>query len=263
MELARLWILFWFAVGLIGISCAKATAQESKVALVIGNANYPTAALKNPINDARAMAKTLRGLGFDVIEKENLGFAEFIEELRSFTTRSRDSQVRLFYFAGHGVQVKGRNFLIPVDAQIASEDDFPRKSADVKDFLDRLGDLRTGLNVVILDACRINPFRRGVLRGASGRNGLARAAPPQGTLVAYSTAPGTIAMDTGRGGNSVYTKHLVANLPTPDQTVEQLFKQIYKSVSMDTNNSQKPWVESAFTGEYCFNPGPDHRCGMD
>lgn len=238
-------------------------AQDAQVALVIGNASYATAPLRNPVNDARAIAKTLRGLGFEVVQAENLGFAALIEALRAFTTRSRNSRVRLFYFAGHAVQVKGRNYLIPVDALIASEDDFPRKTAEVSDLLSRLGSMRSGLNIVILDACRRNPFRRGILRGASGKNGLARAHPPQGTLIAYATAPGSVAMDSGREENSVYTKHLVAHLPTPDQTVEQLFKQIYRAVSMETNNAQQPWVESAFSGEYCFRSSPGSRCGED
>lgn len=263
MRRARSRLLFWFLAAVSVIVSATVLAEDAKVALVIGNANYPTAPLRNPINDARAMTKILRGLGFEVIHRENLDFNTLIEELRGFTTRSKNSQVRLLYFAGHGVQAKGRNYLIPVDAKIASEEDFQRKAADLGDVLFRLGTMRTGLNIVILDACRRNPFRSGRLRGGSGKNGLARTDPPKGTLVAYATAPGSVALDAGREENSVYTKYLVANLPTPDQTVEQLFKKIYKSVSMETNNAQKPWVESAFTGEYCFNTGPDNRCGMD
>ena len=252
---------------------ASGYAQEAKVALVVGNARYRSEVLRNPTNDSRAVAEALRSLGFDVIEKENVGFRDLLAALREFSLRARKSQVRVFYYAGHGIQVKGRNFLIRVDAEIADVEDVSRKSADLNDLLERLGDFGSGVNIVVLDACRNSPFnyvtivandgRRIRVRAPSSRQGLARADPPNGTLIGYSTAPGAVAADGGSEGNSIYTKHLLAHFSIPGQTVEQLFKKVRRGVASETNNMQVPWEASSLMGDYCFMLGSGGRCGSD
>jgi uncharacterized caspase-like protein len=248
-----------------------AAAQERRLALVIGNSAYRTEPLKNPANDARAVAATLRKLGFRVIHHENTSFRDLISSLQEFSIQARSHDVRVFYYAGHGVQVRGRNFLIPVDAELQSEDDVQRKSVEVGDLLERLGELRGGMNVLILDACRNNPFinQPGVDAGgrrfrtrAPVKSGLAKVDAPNGTLIAYSTAPGSVSMDTGGEPHSVYTKHLLAGLPVPGQTVENLFKRVRIAVARETQQLQVPWEASSLMGEFCFAVDGAGRCGQ-
>lgn len=257
-------------IGILLLFSLSVHAQQSRLALVIGNADYRGDSLKNPVNDARAVASTLRLLGFEVIQLENASLRELIASLQEFSIRARRNEVRLVYYAGHGVQVKGRNFLIPVDAEIADEDDVPRKSADVNDLLDRLGDLKSGMNVVILDACRNNPFNNTPTLNAEGRRirtrglfegqGLAKVSAPNGTLIAYSTSPGTVAIDSVRQANSVYAKHLLANIVTPGIPIEQVFKRVRIAVARETQNLQIPWETSSLMGDFCFKRGFGDQC---
>lgn len=248
-----------------------ALAQEGRLALVIGNGAYRSDGLRNPVNDARAVSASLRALGFDVIERQNATLREMVTALQEFSVRARTAQVRMLYYAGHGMQVKGRNYLIPVDADIADEDEVPRKSADVNDLLDRLAELRTGMNLVVLDACRNNPFFNLPTVTADGRRitrtrgakeaGLAVVTAPQGTLIAYSTAPGRVAIDVSDQNHSVYTKHFLANVATPGQSVELLFKRVRMGVATETQNLQVPWEASSLVGNFCFKPRTGERCG--
>ncbi len=244
-------------------------ASERRVALVIGNASYAIGPLKNPLNDARAMTTTLKDLGFNVIALENASVGQMLDAIREFALKAKDSQVRLFYYAGHGVQVKGKNYLIAVDANIQSEDDIAAKSADVTELLDRLGQLKNGLNIVILDACRNNPFANPSLVGPDGRlvrfrgkaqSGLAQLDAPQGTLVAFATAPGAIAMDGSNFSNSLYTKHLLANIQSPGLPVEQLFKRVRVAVAQETKRMQVPWESSSLMSDFCFKAKADGKC---
>ena len=245
-------------------------AGESRIALVIGNGAYRTAPLKNPTGDAGAVAGMLRGLGYDVTLRQNTNLRELIESLREFSIRAPKASVRMLFYAGHGVQVKGRNYLVPVDADPKSEDDIPRQSADVGEFIDRLSAIRTGANIVVLDACRVNPFAGGVIVGPDGRRlkfrgltprGLASVDAPVGTLVAFSTAPNGVALDGADGQHSVYARHLLAHLPTPGLPIEQLFKRIRIGVAQDTGRVQVPWESSSLTSEFCFKSDPSGRCG--
>lgn len=262
-------------LGPLLIACAAllflghAEAQERRLALVVGNSSYRTEPLKNPANDARAVAAALRKLGFRVIHHEDTSFRDLISSLQEFSIQARSHDVRVFYYAGHGVQVRGRNFLIPVDAEFQSEDEVQRKSADVADLLERLGELRSGMNVLILDACRNNPFINQPAVDAAGRRfrtrapvkpGLAKVDAPNGTLIAYSTAPGAVSMDTGSEGHSVYTKHLLAGLPVPGQTIENMFKRVRIGVARETQQLQVPWEASSLMGEFCFTPDPNGHC---
>lgn len=261
------------------IACAAASmlfsastlADETRLALVIGNGAYKEEPLKNPVNDSRAVAAALRSLGFEVISRENATLRDLITALQEFSVRARKAQIRMLYYAGHGMQVKGRNYLIPVNADIASEDEVPRKSADVNDLLDRLAELRTGMNLVVLDACRNNPFnnsptltadgRRIRTRGIGDTGGLAAVEAPQGTLIAFSTAPGTVAIDSASQTHSVYTKHLLANIMVPGQPVELLFKRVRIAVATETHNLQIPWETNSLMGNFCFKLSAGERCG--
>lgn len=245
-------------------------SAESRIALVIGNGAYRTAPLKNPPGDASAVAATLRGLGYDVTLRQNTRLRELIESLREFSLRAPKATVRMLFYAGHGVQVKGRNYLVPIDADPKSEADIQRQSADVGEFVDRLSAIRTGANIVVLDACRVNPFAGGVIVGPDGRRlkfrgaaprGLATLDAPVGTLVAFSTAPNGVALDGARGEHSVYARHLLAHLPTPGLQIEQLFKRVRIAVAEDTGRVQVPWESSSLTADFCFKPDDKGRCG--
>ena len=244
--------------------------SESRVALVIGNGAYREAPLKNPPGDAAAVGAALRDLGYDVTLRQNTKLPELLESLREFSLRAPKAAVRMLFYAGHGVQVKGRNYLVPVDADPKTEDDIPRQSADVGEFVDRLSAIRTGANIVVLDACRVNPFAAGVIVGPDGRRlkfrgatpgGLATLDAPVGTLVAFSTAPNGVALDRVKGEHSVYARHLLANLPTPGLQIEQLFKRVRIGVAEDTGRVQVPWESSSLTAEFCFKADDKGRCG--
>lgn len=248
---------------------SQPTPDGRRIALVIGNAAYAVGSLKNPVNDARLVGDNLRRLGFEVIQRENASMRDMIESMRLFLSRGADAAVRLVFYAGHGLQVRGHNYLLPVDADIHGEDDVVGRSADVSELLDRLGAIRQGINIVILDACRNNPFSGGEVLGPDGRrlkfrgatpSGLAAMDAPLGTMVAFSTAPGGVALDNPGDPNSLYTKYLVANLQEPGLPVEMLFKQVRLSVARETGRIQVPWESSSLTGDFCFKSAPDGSC---
>lgn len=237
---------------------------DGRLALVIGNGSYAQAPLQNPPSDARAVGAALRELGFEIIQLENATMAQMLDAMREFLQRARASQVRVVYFAGHGLQLKGRNYLVPVDALIQGEDDVPARTADATEFVDKLGQFRSGVNVVILDACRNNRFGAGTRMrwlGAprSVMPGLAQIAAPRGTLIAFSAAPGAVAFD-GADGHSAYARHLVANMRTPGLPVEQLFKRVRVAVSEDTRQQQIPWESSSLIGDFCFKASSAGGC---
>ena len=257
------------AATLPGAQAAPAVADERQVALVIGNAAYRVGALKNPVNDAQAVAGALRGLGFEVALRENTSLRDMIEAFRQFSLSARTARVRVVFYAGHGVQVKGRNYLLPVDTEIRGEDEVPAKSADLNELLERLGGMQQGINIVILDACRNNPFSGAVVVGPDGRRlkfrgatpaGLAPVEAPLGSMVAFSTAPGGVALDNPSEKNSLYTKHLLGFMQSPGLPVEMLFKQVRLSVARETGRVQVPWESSSLTGDFCFRLGPQGNC---
>lgn len=244
--------------GFIGLlACAATTlawgnrlpGSEKRTALVIGNSAYKFSPLKNPVNDAQAVANTLKGLGFEVLLRENTTFKDLLEVMRLFSLRSQDADVRLVFYAGHGIQVKGRNYLLPIDTVLQSEEEAASKAADVTQLLDRLSQAKEGMNVVILDACRNNPFagndvilpdgRRMRFRGLQP-GGLAKVDPPLGTLIAFSTAPNGVALDNPTGRNSLYTQHLIANMQVPGLPIEQVFKRVRAGVAQESGRMQVP-----------------------
>ncbi len=234
-------------------ACVPALAQERRVALVIGNAAYKSVtSLQNPVNDSKAVAEQLRKLGFEVIEKQNLGREGFAGVVREFGDKLRGASVGLFYFAGHGLQVKGRNYLVPVDADIAREDEVPYRSFDVNEVLDKMDSARTAVNLVVLDACRNNPFARSF---KPAQTGLAQMDAPTGTLIAFATAPGSVAQD-GEGSNGLYTGALLKHIAAPGVAVEQMFKRVRVDVVNASKNQQVPWESSSLNRDFSFANAP-------
>ena len=236
---------------LLSLACnSPLSAAERRIALVIGNAKYKDGALLNPVNDANDMEAALKGAGFQVIKALDASQKQMNRAIAQFGELLTPDAVALFYYAGHGLQVRGKNYLIPVDAEIKSESMVRVESVDVDGVLDQLSG--SELNVVILDACRNNPYERRTSRSL-GAGGLAQMEAPKGSLIAYSTAPGRTAAD-GDGRNGIYTQALLRYIRTPGLTIEQVFKNVRKDVSRVTRDAQMPWESSSMTGEFYFSP---------
>jgi len=231
---------------------APEPVSEVRTALVIGNAAYKHNPLNNAVNDARAMAQTLRSVGFEVTLEENLDQKRMKKAILAFGRGIAKGGVGLFYFAGHGVQAGGSNFLIPIGASIYDELEVEVESVDAAYVLARMASARNRLNIAILDACRDNPFGRSF---RSSARGLAYMNAPSGTFIAYATAPGTVAAD-GPGQNSFYTRELINQLQVPGLTIEQVFKRVRAAVERQTNGRQIPWESSSLKGEFYFMKRP-------
>jgi len=229
---------------------AAPAPPEQRVALVIGNGAYAAAPLRNPVNDARAMAARLGQCGFEVIALENADRPRMREAVRRFGARIAEGGVGLFYFAGHGMQVKGRNFLVPVGADITQEDEVQGEAVEVDAILAKLESARNRLNIVILDACRNNPFGRSF---RSSQQGLAQLDAPTGTFVAFATAPGHTAAD-GAGANGLYTEALLKQFQTPGLKLEEVFKRTRAEVLKGSQQQQTPWENSSIVGDFYFLP---------
>ncbi len=225
---------------------SPALASGGRYALVIGNSAYKDKPLKNPANDAKDMARTLQRLGFDVQLKTDVGQRDMEEAIREFGVRLKRGGVGLFYFAGHGVQVQGVNYLVPVGARISSESDAKFECVDAGRVLGKMEDAGNELNIVILDACRNNPFARSF---RSAESGLARMDAPTGSIVAYATAPNSVASD-GKGANGLYTKYLLQNISTPGIPIEEVFKRVRIGVMSETGKKQVPWESSSIAGYF-------------
>jgi hypothetical protein len=233
-----------------GADAAKPSAAR-RAALVIGNAAYATAPLANPINDARDMAETLRDLGFDVFHGENMKLKEMKDAIRDFGNKSRHSDVSLFYYAGHGLQVNQLNYLVPVDAKLEREAQVEYECIPAGLVLAQMEGAGSRANIIILDACRDNPFPRGF---RSGERGLARMDAPGGTLIAYATKPGFTA-DDGPNRNGLYTQELLKFIRVPGLKVQDVFYKVRASVVGLTEAKPKPqvpWEETSLVGDVCF-----------
>ncbi len=221
---------------------------DKKVALVIGNSKYAAAPLTNPENDAKAMAQALRESGFEVMQYGNLTKREFEESVRAFGSKINRGGVALFFFAGHGMQVKGVNYLLPVGANIQKEADIEFEAVDAGRVMSEIESAGSRLNIVILDACRNNPFVRGT---RSAARGLAVMSAPSGTVVAYATGPGEVASD-GDGKNGLYTQELLKNIREPNMKIEDVLKRTRISVKDKTNGQQVPWENTSLDGDFYF-----------
>lgn len=222
--------------------------SEKRTALVIGNSKYDIKSLRNPVNDARAMADALRKLNFQVIALEDATHAKMDQALNAFSNAIQGGGVALVFYAGHGVQVKDANYLLPINNRdINSDADLPFKAMKLEQILARLEEAKSRVNIVILDACRDNPLAS--MR--SGKGGLAVVDAPAGTVIAFATAPGKTAAD-GIGNNGLYTSHLLKQLSIPNQKIEDVLKNTRKAVATASNKEQIPWDSSSLTGDFYF-----------
>jgi uncharacterized caspase-like protein len=239
---------------------APAVAQaEKRVALVIGNSAYQkTPALTNPRNDATDMAAALKKRGFQVIEGLDLDKAAFDRKIRDFSDAASGAKVGLFFYAGHGLQVAGQNYLVPIDAQLstAAALDFEMVRLDL---VQRTMERETNTNVVFLDACRDNPLGRNLARSMGTRSveigqGLAPVESGVGTLISFSTQPGNVALD-GSGRNSPFTGALAKYVATSNESLSDILIRVRNDVMKQTQNQQVPWEHSALTGRFYFTAG--------
>ena len=237
-----------------GAQALGGPAADKRIALVIGNARYPRLPLANPENDARLIATRLRALGFEVTDQYNLGVVQFRRALRDFARRvQQDDAIAVLYYAGHGVQIDGRNYLLPVDINLRDQEEVKDESVDIDElFIGRIDKVGSFPRIVILDACRNNPFA-GKTRNIRSAGGLAEMGA-RGTLIAFASAPGAAAEDGPDGGNSVYSKSLAEEMMAPGIEVEQMFKNVRVRVLRDTEGRQLPWVNTSLTSDFSFNP---------
>jgi hypothetical protein len=229
-----------------------APPMSRRTALVIGNGAYPVGPLQNAGKDATDIAAMLRRLDFEVTFLRDVPLQEMEEAMNALNLRLRQGGMGLFYYAGHGVQVDGENYLIPINARITRQSDVRYQALPLGRVLGAMEDANNGLNILILDACRNMPFTR------SWRSSQAGLAPPptaRGMLIAYATAPGGMAAD-GAGENGVYTKYLLQAMTLPGLSIEQVFKQVRYGVVAETEGKQTPWESSSLLGDFAFMPAP-------
>lgn len=229
---------------LVGIVTPVLAAK--RVALIIGNSAYATAPLANPGHDAEDMAAVLSRLGFEVIQEVNADKRTMVQAVDRFYKKLRQADIGFFFYAGHGVQLRGANYLIPIGGQVFSETDVEFEAVNAGRILGKMEAAGNRLNIVALDACRDNPFKRSFRSTAKG---LARMDAPEGTFIAYATAPGTTAAD-GTGRNGIFTKHLLANLVRRDLTVPEVFNEAGLAVMDETNHRQIPWTSTTPVRRY-------------
>lgn len=227
--------------------------NEKKLALVIGCSKYIHAGeLINPSNDADSMADILESLGFNITKISNPTQKELKIAIDDFGEKLIQYKTGLFYFAGHGIQVKGLNYLIPTDANLKNERMAEYDCVEVNRVLGFMEDSKANVNIVILDACRNNPFERNWSRGI-GLRGLAQMDAPKGSFIAYSTSPGKTASD-GDGKNGLYTEALLKYIGTKQRPITTMFQDVRRDVIAKSNNEQVPWEATSLTSDFFFNP---------
>lgn len=224
---------------------ALAQTPQKRVALIIGNSNYQLGKLTNPLNDANDFSLMLKEAGFEVQDIRDASLSTMRQAMRVFGDNLKAADEGIFYFAGHGLEVKGRNYLIPIGADIRREDEIPDQSLDVGAVLEKVESAKKPA-VVVLDACRNNPFARSFRTSSSG---LAQMDTPTGTLVAFATSPGKIAAD-GLGRNSPFTKYLIQSLRERGIPIEQALKNVRRRVLEETKGLQTPWENSSLTIDF-------------
>ena len=240
-HLAALLMMYWV--------CQESLAMDNRIALIVGNSSYRDAPLRNPANDAADMANTLENLGFKVNKLLDADSRTMKRAIRSFGKElSQDDTVGLFYFAGHGLQVGGINYLVPINAHIESEADIEYEAINAGRILSQMSLAGNGLNLVILDACRNNPFARSF---RSSTRGLARMEAPKGSLILYATSPGDVAAD-GEGENGLFTEKLIETINREGLTIEEVFKQTAIAVNNASNSAQVPYIEGVILGDFYF-----------
>ena len=239
-----------FLCVLLTLAFQKTTGveKETRHALVIGNAAYKVGRLFNPANDAKDMASVLKELGFEVNLLVDANRKEIRQAIRDLGSELKKGGVGLFYFAGHGMQVKGVNYLIPIETDIDAEHEIQDEAIDAGSVLRAMQEAENPLNIVILDACRNNPFARSF---RSTHQGLAEMDAPKGALIVYATAPGSVA-DDGPFRNGMFTAHLLKHIKDPGIEVGRMLRKVRVDVLRETNEKQIPWDSSSLTGEFYF-----------
>jgi uncharacterized caspase-like protein len=244
---------------------ADPAQAEKRVALVVGNSSYKEVGkLANPVNDANEIATALKAAGFEVILGVDVDKRGFDTKVRNFADLMEGADVAIFFYAGHGLQVAGRNYLIPVDAHLQGERDLDFDAENL-DFILKQMELNRAdkTNIVFLDACRDNPFSQNLARSMGTRStsigkGLAQVETGVGTFIAYSTQPGNVALD-GKGKNSPFTTALAKHVREPGRDLTSVMIEVRKDVLAATDGKQVPWDHSALTGEFYFNPTAAQR----
>ena len=262
MSLRRLFALS-LTFSFLSLAVAVDASASKRVALVVGNNDYTTlAALNNAEKDARDMAQTLRGLGWEVVDLYNSSLRDTGRAISKFEGLLMTADAALFFYAGHGIQAKGENWLVPVDAEVEAEGDLEYEAITVRKVLRSMKNADVPVNILILDACRDNPLKK---RTRSASRGLKTPEVPsglRGTTILFSAAPGEVAQDGPQGGNGVFTGKLLAELKRPGQTLEEVFKATARGVNAATNRSQRPWFNSSLSGDFYLNeakPEPEPK----
>lgn len=240
-------VLAALALALSGFCAFAATGD--RVALLIGNGAYSAAPIRHAASDAQDLGAALRQLGFKTIVRANASRQDMIEAIRQFDTAMDGAEAALFFYAGHAMQHKERNFLLPVDAQMQSEEDVTFYGVEVAQVLNRMARARTSFNFLVLDACRDRPFGNAVTVSSVG---LARMKAPPGTLIAFAAAPGAVAAEDS-GPKGTYTKHLLRHIAVPSMPAEVAFKLVREDVERETQMRQSPWDASSLKGRFFFN----------
>jgi len=236
------------------LTLSGAVSAEKRTALVIGNGGYKSAPLANAVNDATDMKNLLEKMQFEVIFRADADKGTMLKAMEQFNKKLKHSDVGLFYFAGHGMQINGENYLVPVRTHITSEIDVEYAALAAGRVLGKMKDTSTRVNIIILDACRNNPFKRSFRTSSKG---LAQMNAPTGSILAYATAPGDVAAD-GKGRNGLYTSQLMKHIRTPGITIEKMFKRTRNDVMQSAEKmgfKQVPWESSSMTGEFYFAAG--------
>lgn len=241
---------------MVGVMLSQAFAQTPRrVALVIGNGAYQDAApLSNPVNDALDLASTLRGIGFQVVEGHDLAKRDLERAIGEFADALTGAEVGMFFYAGHGIQVDGRNFIVPVDARLDQAVKLRLEAVPIDEILDIM-EQQTKVSLVFLDACRNNPFARGLGSGkrSAAPLGLAQFDATRGSFIAFSTAPGAVALD-GTGRNSPFASALARHIGQPGQSINDLMIAVRRDVVEATGGAQRPWEQGSLLERFEFVP---------
>ena len=255
MQVTQLVFTRNFLSFVIASTLLLSTPAPARVALIIGNSNYAQGSLENPINDANAVAKALREMGFEVELLVDQKRDSMRASIQNFGAKlAAKKQPSVFYFAGHALQLEWRNYLLPTDIAIRKPEDVATQAVDLNDLLQQLSKAAVAnggsSNIVILDACRDNPFGK----NANAGKGLTQIDAPAGTLLAYATAPGNVAQDAGTGANGLYTENLLKEMRSEGAKIEDVLKRVRLSVRLQSKGQQVPWESTSLEEDFYFKP---------
>jgi hypothetical protein len=222
--------------------------NEKRLALVIGNSDYQARPLKNPVNDAQDVGKALKSAGFKVLELYDADLDGMQKSIHNFSELLANYEVGLVYYSGHGIEFSGRNYFIPINANIKSEDEIPRQGFDATEIVEKMTRSNVKTSIFIIDACRNAPV---FSKFRSAKSGLTSMQVSNGSIVAFSAAPGQVAID-GNGRNSPYTTSLLRQIQIPNKKIEDVMKETAKFVSESTGGRQVPWYNSSLIGDFYF-----------